>query len=405
MLSRMPGRSGRRAEIVGAGIAGLTAATALARSGWDVRVHETSDDLRIHGAGIHLWDNGLLVLEEIGALEGTVEGSDPIERWTYQDQRGRYLLNETFEGGTRLYVPSRSTLNNALVEAARREGAEIVTGSTAVSADPDGRVVFEDGRTVEADLVVAADGHRSRLRESLGLTKKFITLRDTSTRLLVPKEAYDSGNNVNQYSSGHRRILIAGCSRRYTYFALVARVKDEQGGRVPVDTETWLESFPRHAEAVKLIGEVSRRPGTTRRDGFSYVVAKSWSAGRVALVGDSAHAQPPHLGQGANMSMQNALGLAVLLEGANDVPAALRRWEELERPLSDHVQRWARAFGTVSEHWPEPLHDVRSLVLRAMNRSAWLGKQLSRGAASVPRGTERVAERRRDLARPAVGTP
>jgi 2-polyprenyl-6-methoxyphenol hydroxylase-like FAD-dependent oxidoreductase len=177
--------------------------------------------------------------------------------------------------------------------------------------------------------------------------------------------------------------MICGCSGDYLYIALVSRADDALGGKVPIDRETWLASFPEHAALIEAID------GSERRDRFSYVTCKAWSAGRVALVGDAAHAQPPNLGQGANLSFQNALSLGAALDGATDVPAALRAWEKRERPLTDHTQRWSNIFGTVCEGWPEAMHDVRSLVVRATGRSKWLGRQLSRAANSEPVGTRR----------------
>jgi len=66
-----------------------------------------------------------------------------------------------------------------------------------------------------------------------------------------------------------------------------------------------------------------------------------WSQGRVAIVGDSAHAMPPTLAQGAGCAMMNALGLAVALDEHDTVEQALLHWEDRERPLTDHTQRRA----------------------------------------------------------------
>lgn len=371
--------SSRHAEIVGAGLAGLTAATALAQRGWSVRLHETGSELRMYGAGIWLWDNGLRVLEEIGAFEETVARSDPIRYWQVQDERKRILMNRTFAEGERLYIPPRETLYDALVRVARKAGVEIRTSSTAVSATPDGTVTLESGETIAgADLLVAADGHRSRLRESLGLTRKFTELNDCSTRLLIPKTKVAADRIGMEYLNGHRRLMICDSSSEYAYIALVSRADDVRGGKVPIDKEAWTESFPEHAELIDAID------GPVRRDRFSSVTCKAWSAGRTVIIGDAAHAQPPNLGQGANLSFQNALSMAVAVDAATDVPSALKAWERRERPLTNHTQRWSIWFGAVCEGWPEQMHEVRSFVVRTTGKSRWLGKQLGRAANSPP---------------------
>src|SRR5690242_9417145 len=166
------GRAGfkteRRAEIAGGGFAGLAAACALASRGWRVRVHERADRLRTAGAGINLYENGLRVLEALGAREDAIgDGARARVRET-RDQHDRLLSTHAW-GEARVYGVLRQRLVDALAAAARRAGAEIVTGSEAVSATTDGRLLLSNGETLEADLVVAADGVNSRLRDSLGL--------------------------------------------------------------------------------------------------------------------------------------------------------------------------------------------------------------------------------------------
>src|SRR6201994_3995231 len=83
--------SSRRAEVVGAGIAGLAAGSALARHGWSVRIHERSTELRELGAGISLRENGLQALEALGILERAVAGGERITAWDLRDERLRVL--------------------------------------------------------------------------------------------------------------------------------------------------------------------------------------------------------------------------------------------------------------------------------------------------------------------------
>src|SRR4051794_11108993 len=92
-LNRGKGRvtEQRRAEVAGGGIAGLTVATALARKGWAVRVHERDSELRELGAGIAVWQNGLIALDMIGALEAALSDAERVEEWQLRDHRGKLL--------------------------------------------------------------------------------------------------------------------------------------------------------------------------------------------------------------------------------------------------------------------------------------------------------------------------
>ena len=88
----MAGMTKRHAEIVGAGFAGLTAACALAQRGWSVRVHERADALRTTGAGIYIYENGLRVLEAVGAYEAAVKGAPFAHTREVRDDHNRVDL-------------------------------------------------------------------------------------------------------------------------------------------------------------------------------------------------------------------------------------------------------------------------------------------------------------------------
>ena len=115
----------RHAEIVGAGFAGLTAACALAQRGWSVRVHERADALRTTGAGIYIYENGLRVLEAVGAYDAAVKGAPFAHTREVRDDQNRTISVHRW-GGSRVYSIVRQTVINALADAARRAGVEIV---------------------------------------------------------------------------------------------------------------------------------------------------------------------------------------------------------------------------------------------------------------------------------------
>jgi 2-polyprenyl-6-methoxyphenol hydroxylase-like FAD-dependent oxidoreductase len=111
---------------------------------------------------------------------------------------------------------------------------------------------------------------------------------------------------------------------------------------------------------------------------------KTWSAGRVAVLGDAAHALPPNIGQGAGCSMMNALSLAYYLDREKDMATALRVWEHNERPLTEHTQRISVFLGLPTT-WPTPL---RRAFLTLAGKSKWMIAQRTKTARHVPVGTE-----------------
>ena len=150
----------RHAEIAGAGFAGLTAGAALAQRGWSVRVHERAPEAREFGAGIWTWENGLRVLNEIGAADEAFDGILLPPSWESRDRTGKvidYFPTGTHETGGRLFCITRQQLYSAVLNAALRSGVELLTSSEAVGATPGGRAPDQGRRTLQGGF-----GHRRR---------------------------------------------------------------------------------------------------------------------------------------------------------------------------------------------------------------------------------------------------
>jgi len=372
----------RRAEIVGGGFAGLAAAAALARRGWRVRVHERADALRTEGAGIYIYENGLRVLEALGACDAAIAGAHIASTRETRDDRNRILSVHRWDTtASRVYSIVRQRVIDALAAAARRAGAEIVTGSAAVGATAQGELMLADGNRITADLIVGADGVNSRIRDSLGLLLKRKRLPDGAIRLLIDKttaeRAAGGDGRTIEYWSGSRRIVFTPCSDRDIYIALTMLNADEVATRVPVERAEWARSFPHLADLIARFGAQGHYAP------FEWIRLTRWSAGRVAVLGDAAHALPPNIGQGAGCAMMNALSLAVHLDGAADIPAALAAWEARERPITEHTQRVSVWLG-VPTTWPPAL---RNLTFRLIGKSKWLVRQRIKTALHRPTGT------------------
>jgi 2-polyprenyl-6-methoxyphenol hydroxylase-like FAD-dependent oxidoreductase len=370
----------RHAEIAGAGLGGLATSVALAQRGWSVRVHERSDSLRMFGAGIWLWENGLRSLAALGVEQEATRRARRIETLVARDQHGRPLMQRSFGEKDRMVLPPRADLYDALIARAQELDVEIITSSVAVAARAEGELELDNGKILTGDLVVAADGVYSRVRESLLLTRRVDYLDEGYTRMLIPRRDEDPPTEITEYWSGSRRLLYDPCTDDLNYVCLCCNVDDVVGRQVPVDKDSWLASFPQLGSIIERIDEVGRWDRAMR------VTCRDWSRGSVVLVGDAAHAQPPNLGQGANLTFQNALSLADYLDRGTDVPAALQAWEKAERPLTDHVQKWTDLYGRAASAWPDRWADRRSQFLELATKVPWVDRQLNRAARHIPVG-------------------
>ena len=361
----------RHVEISGAGLGGLSAAIAFARSGWSVTVHERAPRIRATGAGIFIAENGIRVLEALGADREALRGGIPFYTREARDQNGKVIGAHHWPKGSglRIQVLSRETLVQALAGVARELGVEICLDSQVVGADAGGTLYLEGGVARQADLVVGADGVNSLMRDSMKFEGTRQSLRSGAIRAIVPRFEADRDlpeDTYAEYWSGKRRVFFAPVSRDATFLALMTVSDDREGSREPPNLESWIETFP-------AIGHVLQRIDNPLRWAlFEEIKLKSWSKGKVALIGDAAHAMAPNLGQGGGTALMDGISLATnLADDREDLATALRRWESRERPVVDRVQWYSSLYGRLCD-WPVT---TRNFALWLLGKSEWLKKQ------------------------------
>ena len=378
----------RSAIIAGGGIGGLAAGWALARYGWQVRVHERGPEIREIGAGILLMNNSISIFEHYGFADLILSRAVAYEGSLRLEHDGRLIQRSELAGADRWMGVTRSDLVLGLAEAARRQGVEIVTDSEAVDIDPTGSLTLANGTVERADLVIAADGFRSNLRDRLGLTMRAHDRRSGATRLLIKRTDAESEPIFREYWSGRRRVGIGPVAPDLTYTYLSCPHSDARGCAMPVDVESWRREFPGIADYFDRLAD----PLAIARHSYAHAVVRKWSTGRAVVLGDAAHAFPPALGQGAGVAIANGYALARILDREPDTEAALQQWEQRFRWVADQTQRWSLRIDSLTTQWPRPLSFVRRVML-------WGIGQLSAMNSRV-----RVADRI-DLAGPKFDQP
>jgi len=354
---------GRHAEVAGAGLVGLSTALLLRRTGWSVRVHERSSEIREIGAGISLHQGACAVLEHLGLLSVILEHGVDLDAAQAIDRTGAVLADRALAGAYRQLAIRRQTLIRLLAEAAAEAGVDIQMRSRVTGARADGELLLEDGESVRADLVVGADGFHSPVRESLGLTARKVERSNGATRALIEHAKAEGHTVLEEWWGQAKRIGVLPVSPDITYVYMSSRESDTRATRVPIDAAYWQKLFPGMDPVI--LEKLSR--ADARHDPYPFVRPRRWSAGCVAIAGDALNALPPSLGLGVSLGLRNARLMVDALEASQDVPAALQAWERQARPDTEWIQRWSLFRERLAHDLPAPMAAIRSRILTRSN--------------------------------------
>jgi 2-polyprenyl-6-methoxyphenol hydroxylase-like FAD-dependent oxidoreductase len=341
-----------RAVVVGGGIAGPAAALALQQVGVDVTVLEAWPRADADaGSWFTLAPNGLHALDLLGARHLATALGVPSERNVMVGATGSVLgtlsLGVPLEDGTVAMTMRRSALALALVDEARGRGIEVRHGSRVIGAvsRPDGiRVSLEGGTTLDADLLVGADGVHSVVRRIIdpeAAPARYVGLTNFGGITAGSPLAADLPARQWHFVFGAKAFFGAHPTPNgdVVWFVNVPRpaiTPTERAERGPDEWRAWL---------VELLADDAGPAAELVRSGrlelwgdntHDLPTVARWHNDRMVLIGDAAHAPSPSSGQGASMALEDAVVLATCVRDAATVEGALTAYERTRR---DRVER------------------------------------------------------------------
>jgi FAD-dependent urate hydroxylase len=348
--------------VIGAGIGGLTVGIALRQAGFQVEIYDKVRSLRPIGAGISLWSNGVKVLNRLGMGAQIAQIGGRMDHMQYRTLSGEILndiplqpLIETV--GQRPYPVARTDLQQILLDA---YGDEIHLGTRCISVEEDAQgitALFEDGTQAHGDLLIAADGIHSGLREYVlgeiyqpkyrgyvnwnGLVSASATLAPPNTWVI--------------YVGNHQRASLMPVAGDRLYFFFDVPLAPGTTAKPEQYRAELSQHFAGWAEPIQnLIAQLE--PQTVARLEIRDVgPIDHLVRGRVALLGDAAHATCPDLGQGGCQAMEDGLMLTQYLQTTNlGVEDALKRYEADRKERTSTIVLKARDRAEVIHgHEPE----------------------------------------------------
>lgn len=343
---------GLKIVVVGGGIGGLTAGLALTRAGYAVELYERAPEITPIGAGISLWPNGVKVMKWLGLGEALGRLAPPLRHLRYLEPDGALMSDISLApledaAGQRPYPIARTDIQLALLE---HLGPEHVTlDATCVGADQDDdgvTVRFAGGRTARADVLIAADGVRSALRDAVvGTAWPPRYAGNVNWNGLIAADAalgpLDTFTLV--VGGGKRCGFMPVSDGRFYFFFDAAMAPDhvvERGGwRAELQT-----LFAGWGDPARTLIERLDEATMVRQPICDLDPLPSFTRGRIALLGDAAHAATPMLGQGAAQAMEDAEVLTrCLVTTDRGVAHALERYESQRAERAHAIARASRS--------------------------------------------------------------
>ena len=365
---------GQSITLLGAGIAGLACARALALRGAEVTVLEQADAIREVGAGLQISPNGAAVLRALGLGEaldraGTAAtGVRLIDGPTAEPVLSMDLRGRDFR------LLHRADLIALLLEGARGAGAELRLLQRIETVDLTGarpRIVTAQGAALTPDLLIGADGLHSPTRAALNGAAAAVFTGQVAWRAVLPEaEAEDTaalaevhmgpGRHLVSYPlRGGRQRNIVAVEERSRWAEESWTLRDD-----PMDLRLAFETF-----SPRVRGWLDRVEEVHLWGLFRHPVARHWHGGRAVILGDAAHPTLPFLAQGANMALEDAWVLADCLARHDTPEAAFAAYQQARAARCARIVA-ASTANARAYHLSSPLRDIAHLGLRIGGRIA-----------------------------------
>jgi len=379
------------AVIAGAGIGGLCTSLCLARGGWRVSLYEKAKVLEETGAGLQLSPNASAILGRLGVIERLAPFAlRPKAIRIRRARDGATLAVMPLDDAERRWgapylVVHRADLQRVLLEAIARESSiKLQTGAAVAGFASDENsvaIAIQQGVVrlkAAGDCLIGADGVRSFVRQRLGADSAKFSGR-TAWRAII------SSARVNANMRRDETTLWLGRKAHLVHYPLrggavinVVAIVDEDF--CPDGAESWsspgepgfLEArFSRWAEPARKLLRVV--PDWRKWPLFDCNPIASWTAGRVALMGDAAHPMLPFLAQGAAQAIEDAGALGEVLTRGQNIETSFRAYQDARCPRAARVQKESRRQAKIY-HLAGPAALLRDMALRALGPQKMLAR-------------------------------
>ncbi|QVI21038.1 FAD-dependent monooxygenase [Nocardia tengchongensis] len=350
----------KKALIIGGGIAGPVTAMALQKAGWEPVVYEAYEDAAAEQIGAYLTVavNGLSALAEIDAHHLVMNVGHPTDTLSFYTSGGKHItdmpIGGTLPDGTVTHSVKRRDLYRALNAEAVRRGIRYEFGKRLVDARPTAGhgvvATFADGSRAEGDLLVGADGIRSRTREIIDPTAPqahylgiyglggFVTDPDLHRELGLRPGVY----NMIFGKKAFFGYLVAPTGEIWWFANMPGEQELSKQALTDTSPAQWREELMRllaadRGPAARIVAATPDAGFVTGFNQYDMPSVATWHTDSMVIIGDAAHAVASSSGQGVSMAVEDAVTLALCLRDQPDTASALAEFEHRRRDRVEKV--------------------------------------------------------------------
>lgn len=363
--------------IVGGGVGGMAAAMRLCETGHDVDLIDLDPNWGVYGTGITLSVLTLRALCDLGLAEDVMREGNCYDGFTLCNQQGEVVRQMEMPRLFSKDVPAeggilRPALHAIMKARVLEKGAKVRTGLSvaAINQSADGvEVEFTDATTGRYDLVIGADGLFSKVRTMIfpDAPKPKFTGQACWRALFDIPAGWTCGH---MFMSEKIKLGFSLCSPDKMYLYLLEHVPDNPW-RMPESLPGLLRELMAGfgGEPARLRETITQDTPILYRPLESVLLTKTWSHGRVVLLGDAVHATTPHLGSGAGAAVEDAIVLSDLLTSSGSLAEALSLYDQKRIPRASLVVNNSLKIGEL-EMTSGSMHEQAALMGESMKAIA-----------------------------------
>jgi 2-polyprenyl-6-methoxyphenol hydroxylase-like FAD-dependent oxidoreductase len=339
------GNTKLRVIIAGGGLVGMTAGIAFRRLGAEVYVLEQASEIRAAGASINLWKNALDVFDDLGIGEQIRSTGVSLAAWFY-DASGNPFRDPAFDAEDYAFTLfSRPGLNTILADAVGREN--ILLNSRLASFEEAGDKVFvtlTNGKKLEADFLIGADGVYSSVRQQLLPEHPAMEHKGHHVwRAVVPLEGREIANTILTVGADRTRGGLAKTSGDQVFWMINQFDSAEPKGTKKEEALLRAKNLDTGGWGASLIRLIESTPeDQILFNQIMYVPELPfWVSAHVALIGDAAHGLSPHIAAGGALGIEDVMVLINAIKSEPHLPAALQRYQAKRMPYFETVRNFS----------------------------------------------------------------